>query len=238
MNRTCMLCVVMAMGLGGEANAAFIPLPIVSGPDWISMSSDGMQSQAPYPNTLVVPDPATTRAQLMWSRSGPGQEERVNANFGHSYMSLPSEPQPGDQYGAWIAADSAMFVYIIGQGGFAYNLSEHLVDGLPVPIFIDFTSLIQRPDQRYFDIWACDGGTVGPDLILSGCHDDGSRWVFFDAEHGPDQRPSFMAVELPEPANLPGPTTPVPEPSSLSLLALAAFAGWRFRKRADLETCI
>jgi hypothetical protein len=222
--------IAAAMGLSGEANAEFIPLPYVSGPGWISHASWSMVSVAPDPTPLFAPDPATTRAQLMWSAPAPGQPPRVTANFGTSYFALPEEPQPGDQYGGWIAADSTMVLYIVGEESFTYNLSEHMEDGVPVPIFIDITSALQERGSGHYDIWACDGGTVGAGLPLEGCHDDGDRWLFFDFEHGPNERPSFIAAELPEPGNSPMPVTPVPEPSSLSLLSLAALAGWRFRK--------
>jgi hypothetical protein len=123
---------------------------------------------------------------------------------------LPAAPGD-DQYGAWIAADDFMALRINIASNFTYNLDDHIgPDNQPIPIFVDFTDLLHA-GNNIIEIEACDGNLA--------CNDRLFEWVFFDAEHGPDEPPSFITPAA------------IPEPSSISLLCVAALAGWAFRKR-------
>jgi hypothetical protein len=153
-----------------------------------------------------------------------GPHGPINFTFN---FSLPFGPEPGGQYGAWIAADDFMSLFINGigpiqnpttpEGGLgldtSYILDNHKgPDNQPIPVFIDFTSALQVGTNT-ITITACDGN-------FPTCQDRAYEWAFIDAEHGPDQPPAFITAPA-----------PMPEPSSMSLLGVAALAGWAFRKR-------
>jgi hypothetical protein len=227
------LCIAAAMGIasgiavGTEANAAFVPLSIVSDSSWSaecfgsgpregSCSDSPIAAYAPYPNPVDHPDPATTNGQYMWywDPSDPTNPTSLptGANgshgpihFTHTTANLSSI---SGTYGAWLAADDFEELFVNGTSVGTYSLDAHKdpVTGFPVPVFVDFTSELHT-GVNALELRACDG------ISLSNCFDRGFEAAFFDAEHGPTQQPVFIS----------GPA-PIPEPSSLSLLSIAALA--------------
>lgn len=221
---------LIAMSVPNEANAMFVPLPVVSGPDWIvaapELSPGGgltfLRAYAPYPNPVSVPNPATTSGQLMWYWGEPPYSGIPTGSNGPNQVvfvlqfNLPTAPDPGDQYGAWVAADDFVNVELNEVGVGNYSLDQHkLPNNLPEPIFLDLTNYL-RAGENTFILRACDGS-------LTSCFDRAYEWAFFDAEHGPNAKPSF---------------SPVPEPATVALLAFGALAlhARRFVRKLALDT--
>jgi hypothetical protein len=223
--------VAAAIGGGTEASAAFVPLNVVSGTAWLascqggdpgtegSCSSTAIPAYAPYPNEITRLDPSTTNAELMWywDLTDPGNPTPLptGANGPHgpidfsTSFNLASAPNPGDLYGAWIAADDFMSLNVNGSLAGSYVLDQHKdAQDQPVPVFVDFTFLLHAGTND-ISILACDG-------VPGSCHDRAFEWAFIDAERGPEQAPAFVAI---------------PEPSTVRLLGAIALITMVLRRR-------
>lgn len=176
-------------------------------------------------NGINEPAPGTTNAQLMWywgagAYTGvpTGRDGPTHAYFRYIFdfasTSIPACPQPGpvgapivpcgSPIGAWVAADDWMQLTVNGTVvGSPYILDDHMVNGQPQPVGMDFGSLLVQGTNTIL-IEAKDG------CFSASCGNTGEgdrlfEYVFFDAQlTGGTPRPSFVspAAAAPEPVSL------------------------------------
>lgn len=212
------LAALALLAAAGQAAAAPINMPIVSGAQWKSSDaapvgwqmpgfddSAWANAYAPYPNPITTPaDLANgpTSAQLMWHFTGPnptGQNGPVEAWFRYNFtlaIAPDSLPLLGQ---ALLLADDDFELYVNGQLVPFFGPTSLAARG-ENPVFADFSSMLANGDN-VIAIHAVDNSLAAPGDLLF-------EWLYFD-----------------------GRIHTVPEPGSCALI-LGGASWWLVRRRA------